>query len=111
MGRIERTGPKPISKYQRKLAARNAELAGKTGTVEPDKPPETTTWEVTGTISKIPTKGYFFVQTEKAERVFVATELLGGNLTPHEDDQLRCRVFRNEHGLRASAVLEYRPCS
>lgn len=108
MGRIERTGPKPISKYQRKLEARKAEIAA---TSEQGESPETTTWEVTGTIAKIPTKGYFFVQTEEAERVFVATELLGGNLAPHENDRLRCRVFRNEHGLRASAVLEYRPCS
>lgn len=105
MGHIERTGPKPISKYQRKLEARNAEIAD---TSEQDESPETTTWEVTGRISKIPTKGYFFVQTEEAERVFVATELLGGHLAPHEQDWLRCRVFRNEHGLRAKAILEYR---
>lgn len=105
MGHVERTGPKPISKYQRKLRARNAKSAD---TSESGKSPETTTWVVTGTISKIPTKGFFFVQTKEAERVFVATELLAGTLTPHEQDWLRCRVFRNEHGLRAESILEHR---
>ncbi len=94
MGRMERTGPKPDkSKYQLKLDARKAE------------------WAVTGTVEALKTKNFFFMRTTDGERVFVATELLPEGIRPSVQDRLSCRVFQNEHGLRAAEVLEYHPCS
>lgn len=115
MGRIKRTGQKPeMSKYQQKLAARRAADAVERSKVTPIDEPVAlpNEWEVAGNISQVVTKGYCFMETDRQlERVYVRLSLLPKGSLPQEQDRLRCRVFRNEHGLRARDVLEYRPRS
>jgi hypothetical protein len=70
-------------------------------------PWENNTGEVCGTITGIFSRGFLFLMTdsENSERVFVPANLYQELERPELSDKMRCRVIRNEQGLRATKVI------
>jgi hypothetical protein len=63
--------------------------------------------EVSGTVSRIFSKGFLFLMTDGAisERVFVHASLYNSFVEPQISDKMWCQVNRNKHGLQATKVF------